>query len=341
MPHIIMQQLRNKERQMKLIQSNGQPIFGRLTQLPTEYNIDDYQNDFLKRALVRKLRYKKFSFIAINLAEWSIGFAVADLAWAGHGFFYCYHRPSGQCMDLHGLQPFVRRTLVQETSTQQHNYFHHRQVSIETQQIDNERHVCVKQGQKLLLKAKVKTDFGQPLYLCSPNGVRGWTFTHKSMALPVEGELHWQGQTITFDENTGALASIDDSFGFFRPETEWFWVSCQTVVNGQKVALNLASGVNESLGNENSIWINGQIFAADDVIFTQIDADTWQIRSLDQKIQLQVKTSWRRYENVNIGIIASQFSQWVAQISGTVRVNEQLIELSEQFGLLEQHYAKW
>ena len=52
-------------------------------------------------------------------------------------------------------------------------------------------------------------------------------------------------------------------------------------------------------------------------------------------------TGWRRYENLNLRLVGSQFSQWQAKVSGTIRQDGQDIVLVNEYGLLEQHYAKW
>ena len=67
----------------------------------------------------------------------------------------------------------------------------------------------------------------------------------------------------------------------------------------------------------------------------------WTIRSLDQKLNLTVETGWRRYENLNLRWVGSQFSQWQAKISGSIQQDDQEIILSNEYGLIEQHYAKW
>jgi hypothetical protein len=54
--------------------------------------------------------------------------------------------------------------------------------------------------------------------------------------------------------NAHSLAALDDTCGFLRPETAWFWLSCQfRDANDRRIGLNLASGVNESFGNENVV----------------------------------------------------------------------------------------
>ena len=145
---------------------------------------------------------------------------------------------------------------------------------------------------------------------------------------------------IQFNDKT--LAALDDTCGFLRPETAWFWLSSSFWdQQNNRIGLNLASGVNESFGNENCLWINGILYPLSDVIFERINAAEWNIFSLDKKLSLTIKTGWRCYENLNLRLVGSQFSQWQAQISGTIQQQDQKINLQQEWGLLEQHYAKW
>ena len=163
-----------------------------------------------------------------------------------------------------------------------------------------------------------------------------------SAALAVEGFfVNRQREVIQFHERS--LAALDDTCGFLRPETAWFWLSCNFWdVQNNRVGINLASGVNESFGNENCLWVNGVLYPLQDVLFEKQDEQFWTIRSLDNRLNLSVQTSWRRYENINLRLVGSQFSQWQAKISGTIQCEGQpeIICLNE-YGLLEQHYAKW
>ena len=53
------------------------------------------------------------------------------------------------------------------------------------------------------------------------------------------------------------------------------------------------------------------------------------------------RTGCRRYETLNLRLVGSQFSQWQAKISGTIQQDGKEIILLNEYGLLEQHYAKW
>ncbi|TXJ09935.1 MAG: DUF2804 domain-containing protein [Acinetobacter sp.] len=325
---------------MKLIQTNGQPHFGRFLYAPDEFNLQDYRNPFLTKSWQRKLRYKKFSFVAIQHQHYSIGFAIVDLAWVGHGFYYCYNRKNKQYIQYDAIQPLAYKTQLQHISEQNaQNFFQHRQIQIDVRKGEDYRKIKISHKNQVLCEARIDTTFGQPLYMCSPTGVRGWTFTHKSMALNLQGHFYAEGQQIAFDEHS--LVMLDDSCGFLRPETEWFWLSSQNWIDGKKVGINLASGVNESCGNENCLWVDGQLYALSDVIFQPLDEQTWRVYSLDGQVELQAKTSWRRYEHVNVGVMASQFSQWITSIEGRITIAGQVQFFREHYALLEQHYAKW
>lgn len=53
-----------------------------------------------------------------------------------------------------------------------------------------------------------------------------------------------------------------------------------------------------------------------------------------------VSTGWRRYENLNLRLVGSQFSQWQAKVTGTIQQDDQEIVLLNEYGL-QQHYVKW
>ena len=95
-------------------------------------------------------------------------------------------------------------------------------------------------------------------------------------------------------------------------------------------------------GNENCLWVNGHLFALADVLFEVTSPNQWTIRSMDNRLNLTVETGWRRYENLNLRMVGSQFSQWQSKISGTIIGDDhQEVQFDHEYGLLEQHYAKW
>lgn len=332
---------------MDLIQANGQPRYGRFNEVPLSININRYiyktPYGKIKEGWYKALKYKKFKFCSVQHAQYTIGIAIIDIAWAGHAFIYVYDHLSQEVIEWNAIQIFARHTVVDEQPTYNQSYFHKRPFQLEIQHANGVRYIQVKKHGEIVLQARIFCAGTDPLSMCSPTGINGWTYTQKHNSLAVEGFfVNKAKQRIEFDAKS--LASLDDTCGFLRPETSWFWLSCSFWdEQGNRIGLNLASGVNESFGNENALWLNGVLQPLSDVLFEQLDENLWSIRSLLGCLNLTVTTGWRRFENLNLRLVGSQFSQWQSRISGTIQpLNcQHEIHFDNEYGLLEQHYAKW
>lgn len=330
---------------MDLIQANGQPNYGRFQTLPTRINVEDYcyKTPFGQelKGWRKRLKYKKFKFCAIQHEHYSIGIAIADISWAGHGFVYVYNHQTQETVEWNAIHFLSRHTLVDEQPLFNQSRFSKSGMQLDMQHSNGVRYIQVSKYGELQLSARIFCAGTDPLSLCSPTGINGWTYTQKLTTLGCEGFFkNKQGQMISFNERS--FASLDDTCGFLRPETAWFWLSCNFWdVNGNRIGLNLASGVNESYGNENCLWMNGVLYEIADVLFQQDSENTWRIHSRDDRLNLTIRTGWRRFENLNLRLVGSQFSQWQASVSGRIVQADRTIVFDEQYGLLEQHYAKW
>lgn len=330
---------------MDLIQANGQPHYGRFSELPKKIDYQAYQYKSPYGEVLsgwrKRLKYKKFKFCSIQHEHYTIGLAIADIAWAGHGFVYIYNHMTGEVQEWNAINLLSRNTVLDEQPLFNQSFFEKSPFQIEIQHPNGVRYIRVTKYGEIKLSARIFCAGTDPLSMCSPTGINGWTYTQKLTTLGCEGYfVNKTGQTIQFHERS--LASLDDTCGFLRPETAWFWLSCNFWdTENRRVGLNLASGVNESFGNENCLWINGVLYPLTDVLFQPEDDGSWSICSLDHRLNLTVSTGWRRYENLNLRLVGSQFSQWQAKISGTIQQDDTEIILLNEYGLLEQHYAKW
>lgn len=331
---------------MDLIQAHGQPLYGRFTELPSAISPSKYiyktPYGKIQTGWRKRLKYKKFKFCSIQHEQYSIGVAIVDIAWAGHGFIYIYDHESEQVLEWNAINPLARNTIVDEQPLFNHSHFERSNYQIDIQHANGVRYICVHKSAEEIFKARIFCAGTDPLSMCSPTGINGWTYTQKSMTLAVEGFfINKQQQKVEF--NSRSFAALDDTCGFLRPETAWFWLSCNFWdQNKHRIGINLASGVNESFGNENSLWIDGRLYPLADMLFEMQTEHLWTVRSLDETLHLSIETAWRRYENLNLRMVGSQFSQWQSKISGTIASAEHgLIHFDHEYGLLEQHYAKW
>lgn len=298
---------------MDLIQANGQPHYGRFSELPKKIDYQAYQYKSPYGEVLsgwrKRLKYKKFKFCSIQHEHYTIGLAIADIAWAGHGFVYIYNHMTGEVQEWNAINFLSRNTVLDEQPLFNQSFFEKSPFQIEIQHANGVRYIRVTKYGEIKLSARIFCAGTDPLSMCSPTGINGWTYTQKLTTLGCEGYfVNKTGQTIQFHERT--FASLDDTCGFLRPETAWFWLSCNFWdTEDRRVGLNLASGVNESFGNENCLWINGVLYPLTDVLFQPEDDGSWSIRSLDHRLNLTVSTGWRRYENLNLRLVGSQFSQ--------------------------------
>ncbi|BCU63819.1 hypothetical protein F941_02881 [Acinetobacter bouvetii DSM 14964 = CIP 107468] len=330
---------------MDLIQPNGQPNYGRFSALPQHIDLNQYiyKNPYGKvlTGWRKRLKYKKFKFCCIQHEHYTIGLAIADIAWAGHGFVYVYDHLKNEVIEWNAINLLAANTVLDEQPLYNQSHFSKSGMQLDIQHANGVRYIQVSKHGELQLSARIFCAGTDPLSLCSPTGINGWTYTQKLTTLGCEGFFkNKRGNIIQFNERT--FASLDDTCGFLRPETAWFWLSCNFWdAENNRIGLNLASGVNESFGNENCLWVNGVLYPVADVLFQQQDDNQWTIRSLDNKLNLMISTGWRRYENLNLRLVGSQFSQWQAKVSGTIEQDNKEIVLLNEYGLLEQHYAKW
>lgn len=329
---------------MDLIQPNGQPKYGRFTEVPKSIDINQYEYKTADGEVLqgwrKRLKYKKYKFCSIQHDHYSIGIAIADMGWLGQGFIYIYDHQQQEMMEWKSNSWLSRNILLDEQPLFNHSHFIKSGYQFDIQHAHGVRYIQVTRHDEICLSARIFCAGTDPLSLCSPNGQNAWTYTQKLSTLGCAGFfLNRQGQSIQFHNQS--MASLEDTCGFLRIEQTWNRIICNFWDGGQRrIGLHLASGINQDFGNENCLWINGVLYPLTDVLFQQIEDHLWQIEALDDSLCLTIETSWRRDENFNQRLLGSQYSQWQAKISGSIKIYEQDIIFLHQYGLLEQHFVK-
>ncbi|CAI3794735.1 DUF2804 domain-containing protein [Rheinheimera sp. MM224] len=329
----------------QLIQSNGQPVFGLFDGSIPDFNLRDfvYQNLMDKKAnpLARYFQYKQFQFICVTGSDWLLAVAIADIRYANSGFAYLYRFDSNLAISKGVLLPGALGCRMSDSPSagEAKQGFAAYKVEIKTSATHWQLSIDTKELKASLTIEKASQ---MPLALCAPTGYNGWTYTEKSNALAVSGTLELQGKALDL---TQALAGYDFSAGFMRRQTSWRWASINAVVEDQAFGLNIAAGVNETGLCENALWFNGQIQHLSPATFVfdrKDEKKPWQVSSLCGEVQLEFTPLYCRQEKVNIGLLASNFRQYVGIYTGFVVLqNGSKLKLNAVKGLAEDHYAKW
>lgn len=162
-----------------------------------------------------------------------------------------------------------------------------------------------------------------------PDRDGGVNVTQKETCVPVEGHVAVD-RTHTVD----GVGMFDYSHGLMARETEWRWAigSC-TAADGTPVGFNLVSGFNDGL--ENAVWIDGEPEAVGEAAI-EADGDTWQATSDCGTVDVTLAVEGHREEDIDVGIIASEYDQPFGTWTGTVAGRE-----IAGVGVAERHRAVW
>jgi hypothetical protein len=329
----------------KLISDQGQPRFGYFSSPITDLAVADFAYhtvmDKPASKLAKYLHYKQFQFISLSHPDWQIGIAIADIRYAANGFCYFYQRDTKQLTEISIIKPFsfgvkmspspvsgcAQIKAKQQISICLHNYNWHIALNGD------------------MFNGNITLDGAsnaQPLAMCSPTGYNGWTYTQKHNALAINGNLHYQGQALDLKS---ALAGYDFSAGFMRRETNWRWGSISALLPEGHFGLNVAAGVNETGFNENVFWLNGTLhrLANIDIQFDKLNTDAnWLFTSSDNKLQLTFTPHRARQEQLNLGLVISNFRQYCGVFNGIIVTEKgDKIVLNQVPGLAENHFARW
>jgi len=344
----------NKESPMavktKLINSAGQPEFGLFADGVGEINYLDYdlRNPMDRKlgGLAKRFKFNQFQFVALVSPSLIVGIAIVNLKLLSNVFVYLYSTEDGEFEEFSFTQLLARNTSLSLCPNSGEAVFRQGKntVSIIADENPAQRRLTVSLVSGVEIAAQIDESSCAPLALCTRAGYQGWVFTQKTAALPCQGQLRWRGKNLDLAA-MNTLASVDWTAGYMRGETFWNWASLScTLVDGRRLGMNLAAGVNETGFTENALWLGDQLFKVDmaDFQFSRYQTMAeWRIRSADGQIDLRFKPVGQRKEKRNVLILASNFTQHFGVFEGQIHLGGETIELSKAWGFVEDHYARW
>ena len=331
----------------KLIDHKGKIEFGHTLIDEVNYLDFDLRNP-MDKALSqwqKKLKFNQFQFISLISSDFIIGMAIVDLKYASNCFVYLYHIKTEHFEEFDFIQPLAINTKMSLHPNQGESSFICGKNQLFIQAKDHKRHIKLTLSKGIQLQASIEEPKQQyALSLCSKAGYNGWVYTQKTAALLLDGELNWKQNHYPLKQyNT--LANVDWSAGFMRRETNWHWASLSCYLDdGRRLGFNFASGVNETGFSENALWLDGDIHHIDMIDFKfdrYNESANWQLSSNDGSIELTFNMQGKRAQKMNLILIASNFRQFFGRFNGSIQLKHETIQLTNSWGLVEDHYAKW
>jgi len=337
----------------RLIDSAGNVRVGIFPEPIDEVNHRDFAltNPFGRRAgrLRRHFAFKQFQFLGALSEDLVFGCALADVRYVGTAFVYVYEPTSGRFSEHTLRRPLARGVQFDQRpesgSAALDAAGNH--IAMSAGPGAGQRHLRV----QLAAGVSIDATFSeadpplQPMRICTPAGATGWVYARKTAGHRVSGTLSWEGRQIDLGASR-ALGHHDWSAGYMRRHTFWNW-GCLAgrLADGRIVGLNVSCGVNETSFTENCFWVDGVLHKLDTVSFEHDRHDLmrpWRMSSFDGRLQLAFQPAGGHRENINAGIVASNFNQLVGRYTGWLQTAAgERIMIDGLLGYAERHYAKW
>lgn len=338
----------------ELISSSGQPRFGYFDPAPDVINIEDfdYRTPMGGRQLPGRkwLDYNQFQFVGLISDELLVGCALGDFRYLGFAFVYTYQPETGQLEEFSVKLPLGKGISLTNRPRDGTGECDSGGNRIRISADINPRLVMLDVDLTSGLKVRARFDLDAeprftPMAVCTQTAKNGWSFTQKIAGVPASGFIEGSfGRRDLAD--IGAYAHYDYSVGYMRRETFWNWACFSGAAEGHAIGLNLSCGVNETSFSENCFWVDGELIpvglASFDYDREEPAEGTWRVSTADGCVDLTFEPEGLHVEKINAVLIASDFKQVFGRFNGTLRTPDgTVITIKDQYGFVEDQYAKW
>lgn len=180
----------------------------------------------------------------------------------------------------------------------------------------------------------------QPLAVVLPVGRGRAMYSHK-VPLPLRGTIDVGACRYTLDP-AECTAVLDVHKAHYPRDTWWNWATAVGFdARGRRIAFNVtANVVTDPALHENVVWVDGHARLVGAPGFAMA-SESWSVRTDDGAVDVVFDAQGEREEDLDYVVIKSKFRQRYGTFRGTIRVGGEQIELTEAFGLFEDHRARW
>ncbi|MBO1270495.1 DUF2804 family protein [Shewanella sp. 4t3-1-2LB] len=236
----------------------GMPVFGHFDGMVKTLGLEQFHlTDELDKPLPhwqQRLHFKQQEFISIHSSRYLLGVGLTDIGYSNSGYCYLFDQISGKLFQQRWQYPIaLKRHLAYSP----------------WQGISNGKGIVIKreQGQwQLILRLSLQhVDINAeltltpgalslPMTLCCPSGYNGWSYAQQHSGLKLSGQL-------AINHEPQPLSRTRGGYGFWAGYTagqsHWRWVCINGDYASTPLALNLASGINDTGSCQNVLWQDG------------------------------------------------------------------------------------
>ena len=174
-------------------------------------------------------------------------------------------------------------------------------------------------------------------------------YNQKINCMIAEGYYEFGDERYEF-KSDASRAVLDWGRGVWTYKNTWYWSSLSAVSNEKEVGFNLGYGFGDtSAASENMFFYDDKAYKLEDVVFNIPKGkngkddflNPWTFNSQNGDINLTFNPIIDRYSNTNVLIIQSNQHQVFGYFSGSVKVENKVIEFKNLLGFAEKVMNRW
>lgn len=300
----------------------------------------------------KNFRLKEWQHYGIITPTYYFGMVIFDAKFAGISFFYAYERIKNIRFE-HNRQTVGKSVRIAEQPYHDNCLFDAKGYSLRFENnLDQGRHRLFIDIAQSKNRPSVKGEITvyedlkiiEPLVQVSPITSTRPFYTHKAAA-PVSGMIKLGVQEIVLEQNS-CIALIDEQKTYYPYFGFWKWATAAGYSDdGKLLAFNLCRNMiaGDEDYNENCFWADGKIFCLKSASFDFDDVmKPWRIKTTDGILDLSFVPLGERSQDLNAGIIRSDFHQPFGLYQGAFSDGRSVqYSMKDLFGLAEHHVTRY
>jgi predicted outer membrane repeat protein len=180
------------------------------------------------------------------------------------------------------------------------------------------------------ISADLRLDESNEIESVCPSG-DSYAWTRKRAGMEVHGTVTIDATRVELD---GARGVEDQSAGYHRRHTDWFWsAGVGEAGDGRAIAWNLVTGINDPpAGSERAVWLDGEPSEPGPVAFDGLNGIRFSGGS-----RLEFAAESERARDDNLLLLRSRYRHVFGTFTGFLDG----VELARGLGVMEEHSALW
>ncbi|MFQ6372163.1 DUF2804 domain-containing protein [Shewanella sp. YIC-542] len=235
----------------------GIPMFGHFDGMVNTLGLKDFrltnERDKPLPRWQQQLQFKQQEFISVHSRRYLLGVGLGQMGVGLSGYCYLFDVQKGRLLHRDWQWPFVWQRSLSHSPWQ--GLSGSKGISIQRER-GQWRLILDFSVQGVALKADLTLHSGAlslPMSLCCPEGYNGWRYAQQHSGLTLSGTLFINHEPQPLSR---ALAGYLFEAGYSARQSRWRWL-CINGEPGSPLALNLASGINDTGSCQNVLWQAG------------------------------------------------------------------------------------